>query len=424
MPLSVVTIACVQGLLGACGGSSEPADQPVTIAVAGPNAVSYWNEVATTTVNVPASTTGTPEEQRPNIGADLATVHVAIYDAVMAIAGTHRPYAVTPTAATAGASQEAATAAAAYFVLRGLFPNRSAQYQAAYDSFLATLPDGPAKTQGLAVGTEAAAGVLALRANDGRSVALAAYVPGTAPGQFRGTNPAGRPNAFIKPFALTTMAQFRAPGPPALNSAAYAADVNETKALGAAASSTRTAVQTETARFHTEPPPNFWPRNMRSFAMTNRSVAEHARLMALVWVTQADATNACFESKYFYQFWRPSSAITLADTDGNDATAVDPTWAAVVPTPNHPEYPAAHSCVASSMAEILRGYYGTPNVTFDFSSTVTGSTHHFSTTAAFVDEIQIARIAGGMHFRTSTVDGAALGKNVANWVLTHHFQPR
>jgi hypothetical protein len=424
MAPSIVTIACVQGLLSACGGSSEPVDQPVTIAVAGPNAVSYWNEVATTTVNVPASTTGTPEEQRPNNAVDLATVQVAIYDAVMAIAGTHRPYAITPTAATAGASQEAATAAAAYRVLLGLFPNRSAQYQSAYDGYLATLPDGAAKTQGLAVGAEVAAGILALRASDGRSVTLAPYVPGTAPGQFRGTNPVGRPNPFIKPFALTTNAQFRASGPPALTSAAYAADVNETKALASATSATRTAEQTEVARFNTEAPPNFWPRNLRNFAMTNRSVAEHARLMAMLWVTQADATNACFESKYHYQFWRPSSAITLADTDGNDATTADTTWVPVVPTPNHPEYPAAHSCVAGAMAEILRGYYGTPNVTFDFTSTVTGTTRHFTTTAGLVDELQLARIAGGMHFRTSTVDGAALGKNVANWVLTHHFQPR
>ena len=226
-------------MLAACGGggSSEPADRPVTITVAGPNAVSVWNEIATTTINMPRTATGTPEEQRPNYAVDLATVHVAIYDAVMAIAGTHRPYAITPTAAAAGASQEAAVAAAAYRVLLGLFPSRTAQYQAAYDSFLATLPDGTAKTQGLAVGAEVAAGILALRAGDGRSVVLAPVRAGQRPGQFRGTNPIGRPNAFIKPFALTTIAQFRAPGPPALDSAAYAADLNETKTLGSATSS-------------------------------------------------------------------------------------------------------------------------------------------------------------------------------------------
>ncbi|HEY5322066.1 MAG TPA: vanadium-dependent haloperoxidase, partial [Caldimonas sp.] len=371
----------------------------------------------------PATATGTPEEQRPNISVDLATVQIAVYDAVMAIAGTHRPFAMTPTAPAAGASQEAAVAAAAYGVLSGLFPSRGAAYQAAYDAQLASLPDGSAKTLGLAVGAEVAAGILALRAADGRMVALAPYVPGTAQGQFRGTNPVGRPNPFIKPFVLTSNAQFRAPAPPALTSIAYAADVNETKALGSATSTTRTAEQTETARFHTEPPPNFWPRNMRNFAMTARSLPEQARLMAMIWVAQADAGNACFESKYFYESWRPASAITL-DGDGNAATVVDPAWTPVVPTPNHPEYPAAHSCVSAAMAEVLRSYYGTADVTFDMTSTVTGSSHHFTTTTALVDEVQMARIAGGMHFRSATVAGAALGKSVGAWVTANAFKRR
>jgi hypothetical protein len=254
-------------------------------------------------------------------------------------------------------------------------------------------------------------------------VALAPYVPGTAPGQFRGTNPVGRPNPFIKPFVLTINAQFRAPAPPALTAAAYAADVNETKALGSATSTTRTAEQTETARFHTEPPPNFWPRNMRNFAMTARSLPEQARLMAMIWVAQADAGNACFESKYFYESWRPASAITL-DGDGNAATVVDPAWTPVVPTPNHPEYPAAHSCVSAAMAEVLRSYYGTADVTFDMTSTVTGSSHRFTTTTALVDEVQMARIAGGMHFRSATVAGAALGKSVGAWVTANAFKRR
>jgi PAP2 superfamily len=423
--LTISAAICTCCMLGACGGgNTESTDQPVIISVSGPNAVSYWNEVAATTINVPAASTGTPEEQRPNISADLATVHVAIYDAVMAIVGTHEPYAITPRTAAAGASQEAAVAAAAYGVLSGLFPGRAAQYQPAYDTFVANLPAAPATAQGIAVGSEVAAGILALRANDGRAVVLEPFVPGTAPGEFRGVNPINRPYPYIKPFALTTIAQFRAPGPPTLQSAAYAADFNETKALGAAASSVRTAEQTEVARFHTEAPPIFWSRNMRTFAMTNRAIAEQARLMAMVWVTHVDASNACFEAKYYYKFWRPSSAIALAGSDGNDATAADSSWTPVVPTPNHPEYPAAHSCLAGAMSELLASYYRTPNVTFEMTSTVTGTTRRHTTTTSLVDEIQIARIAGGMHFRSATVDGAALGKSVANWVVTHKFQPR
>jgi len=418
-----IAVSCVASILLACGGGDGAADTPVTITVVGPNAVSLWNEIATTTINVPASATGTAEEQRPNSAVDLATVHVAIYDAVMAIVGTHRPYAVTPITAAAGASQDAAVASAAYRVLLGLFPSRTAQYQTAYDTFLGALPDSTAKTQGIAVGAEVAAGVLALRANDGRSVVLAAFVPGTNPGDFRGVNPIGRPNQYIKPFALTSTAQFRAPGPPALTSAAYAADVNETKALASTLSTTRTADQTDLARFNTESPATLQPRILRNFAMTNRSIAEHARIMAMLWVTAADAGNACFESKYHYLFWRPSSAITL-DGDGNAATTADAAWLPIVNTPNHPEYPAAHSCVTTSSAEVVRHFFGTPNVTFDIDSTVTGTTRHYTSTDDWIEEIKVARIAGGMHFRTSTVDGTALGKSVAEWVVTHHFQPK
>jgi hypothetical protein len=427
MSLTLTAAACSL-LIGACNDDADgpPVDVPVTITVTSPNAASYWNEVATTTINVPASApgVGTAEEQRPNSAVDLATVQVAVYDAVIAIAGTHRPFAITPTAPTAGASQEAAAGAAAYRVLLGLFPNRAAQYQAAYDTFLATLPNDNAKTLGLAVGAEVAAGILALRANDGRMVALSPYVPGSAPGEFRGLNPIGRPNPFIKPFLLTSNSQFRAPSPPALDSATYAADLNETASLGSATSTTRTAEQTEIARFHTMPPPLFWPLNMRNFAMTNRTLAEHARLMALVWVTQADAGNACFESKYHYQFWRPTSAIALADTDGNADTTANPAWAPVVPTPNHPEYPAAHACVSGAMAGILGRYYGTPNVTFNLSSSVTGTTRTYTSLQALVDEVTMARIAGGMHFRSSTVAGEALGRSVADWVVSANaFKP-
>lgn len=431
-PWTILAALCGGLLLTACGGGDDDNDNgnaappvpPVTIVVAGPNAVSYWNEVATATVNLPAAATGTWEEQRPNTTVDLATVHVAIYDAVIAISGTHQPYAITPTSPTAGASQEAAVAAAAYNVLRGLFPNRGAQYQAAYDTFVGSMPADTARARGLALGTEVATGILALRANDGRAVTLAPFVPGTAPGQFRGVNPIGRPNPSIKPFALTSVAQFRAPGPPALTSAAYAADVNEVKALGSVNSIVRTAEQTEIARFNTESPATFLPRNVRTFAMTNRSTAEHARLMAMVYVTVADAGNACFDSKYHYLFWRPSSAITLADTDANDATVVDAGWTQVVATPNHPEYPAAHSCVTTATAEALRAFYGTPNITFDYTSTVTGTTRRFTSTTSLVEETNMARIYGGMHYRFSTVDGSTLGQSVANWVTTNKFLPR
>lgn len=431
-PLSVASSVAIGAaisaisLIGACGGDDAAQDQPLTIMVAGPNAVSTWNEIASATVNVPGAASGTPEEQRPTYGADLASVHLAIYDAVMAIVGTHQPYAIIPPSAAADASQEAAVGSAAYRVLLGLFPARTAQYQAAYDGFIAAIPDGPAKTKGIAIGAEAAAGILALRANDGRSVVLPTYVPGTGPGQFRGLNPVNRNVPYIKPFALTSNTQFRAPAPPALTSAAYAADFNETRTMGSATSTTRTPDQSQLALFGTSTPPLYWQVNLRTFATTNRSLADQARLMAMVWVAQNDATNACFESKYFYERWRPTSAITLGDTDGNSATDVDAAWVPVVPTPNHPEYPAAHSCGSGAMAEILTAYYGTPNITFDFvgAGPAAGITRHYTSMPQMTEEIQLARIAGGMHFRTSTVEGEVLGRNVARWIVANRFKPR
>jgi len=425
--IAIAAVIAAVGLVTACGGGDDAApDQPVTITVAGPNAVSTWNEIASATINVPGAAAGAPEEKSPNFAADLATVHVAIYDAVMAIVGTHQPYAVIPPSAAADASQEAAVGSAAYRVLLGLFPARTAQYQAAYDGFIAAIADGPAKTKGIAIGAEAAAAILALRANDGRSVALATYVPGTGPGQFRGLNPVNRNGPYIKPFALTSSAQFRAPAPPALTSAVYAADLNETRLLASATSTTRTADQSQLALFGTSTPPLYLQANLRMFATTGRSIAEHARLMAMVWVAANDAGNACFESKYFYERWRPRSAITLADTDGNSATDVDAAWVPVVPTPNHPEYPAAHSCNSSAVAEILTAYYGTPNITFDFvgAGPATGITRHYTSMPAMLQEIQMARISGGMHFRTSTAEGEVLGRNVARWILATKFKAR
>ena len=163
------------------------------------------------------------------------------------------------------------------------------------------------------------------------------------------------------------------------------------------------------ARFHTEAPPLFWSRNLRTFATTSASLADQARLMAMVWVTQADAANACFESKYTYLAWRPSSAITL-DGDGNAATTADPAWTPVVTDAEPPRVPGGARLRVGRHGRDPAPYYGTDSVTFDFTSTVTGSTHHFTSLGALVDEVTTARIAGGMHFRSALVDGEALGQ--------------
>lgn len=434
----IVVGALALGACGGGGGSGEDAQassdaareqasrlKPITLPDHGPNVVSLWTRVAMDTYNSPRSGPATtPEDLRPLWPVDLATVHLAMYDAATAIARTHKPYAIEPTAPTDGASIDAAVGAAAHGVLKALFPTRASVYQSAYDSWIAMLPAGPGRDSGLAVGAEVAAGMVALRANDGRSVVLPPFVPGTLPGDFRGLNPIAPWFPYIKPFVIRHAAQFRADGPPALSSRRYAREWQEVYQLGSSTSAMRTAEQTEIARSHTEFPNTYWPRNFGQFATSQPTVAENARLMAMIWTGMADTLLGCWESKYHHLFWRPASAITLADTDGNDATIADTAWLPLGPVPNHPEYPAAHACIAGTLSETLKQAFGTHKLSFSFNSTVTGTTHTWATVDEMADELREARIWGGMHFRTSLVDGSALGRHTARYVMRHAFEPR
>lgn len=389
--------------------------------------VADWDAIAAATVTAPAAAypAVTPEEQRPNYSLDLPTVHVAMYDAAVAVAGRYEPFA-THVTAPQGASIDAAVGAAACRVLGALFPNRAPVYGAACAGFAPGAGGGAAHAAGVAVGIQAADGIIALRANDGRLTNVA-YVPTGAPGDFApspaGSTPVNIYLPYVRPFAIKSAAQFRADGPPALGSLQYAEDFAQVAALGAAGSTVRTAEQEEIARFHTEPPPLFWPRNFRRFFAADRPVVDNARLAAILWVGQADALIGCFESKYTYRFWRPRAAIPAAASDGNAATTADAGWLPVVPTPNHPEYPAAHACGAGAATQSLRDYFGTKKLDFFLDSTVTGTRHDFASTDDMVKELQYARIYGGMHFRTSTVHGAVLGHKTAAWVDKHYFRP-
>jgi hypothetical protein len=421
-------LACAAWLITGCGGGGNAINDPIDDALTedaqgrrslaivshGPNPISAWGDIAFKTAGNVA-------------GHDLVTTHLAMYDAVVAISRTHRPYAIRPATSGVGGGEVAMNAAAveaAYRVLKGLFPTGGANYEAPYAADLAALPDGADKSLGIAIGAEVATGMLALRANDGRATVLAPYVPGTLPGQFRGLNPVNRVAPYVKPFATLSHAQFRAPGPLMLTKKSYASELEEVRVLASATSTQRTPEQTEIARFHTEPPNTFWARNLAQFSSAQSSLPDNARAAALIWTAWQDALSGCFESKYHYNFWRPISAIQLADTDGNAATQPDPSWAPFVPTPNHPEYPAAHGCGSGAVAEAVRAVFGTRKVSFDFTSSVAGTAvHHYDRTEDLVREIEKARVWGGMHFRSSVEDGAELGKHVAKWVARHHFQP-
>ncbi len=393
--------------------------------VAGADAVTDWSDIAQTAI---VTNAGRPA---PAAVVDAAYVFATVYDAVNAIDGRFSVFAVSPSNASPQASQEAAVVAAAHHVLKTFFPSQQAFLDTAYAASLARIPLGSTRDQGVAIGVEVATAFLALRANDGRN-AVVAYTFGSGPGVYQLTPGAPEPPASpltpwiaqMKPFTLISPSQFRADGPPHLTSAQWAEDFNEVKVMGALNDSERTTNQTEIGRFYQENPAAQLIRNFRNFAAAQPlSLADRARLLAALHITTADAVIACFDSKYFFNFWRPVTAIRAADTDDNEATEPDPGWLSLVPTPNHPEYPAAHGVVSTAYAEALRHFFGTKKVTITLTSTITGTAHTFHSTDDIIKEIIVARIYGGMHYRTSGVHGSVIGKKVAHWVAKHYFLP-
>jgi hypothetical protein len=396
-------------------------------ALARANVVDDWNAIASQVIVTNAA--------RPATAAivDFAYVQIAVYDAVNAIDGRYSVFAVHPLSSPAGGSQEAAGATAAFLTLKWLFPAQQAYLDGVYASYMAAIPPGAPKTIGAAVGTEVANAFTTLRAGDGRN-ANVPYFFGSGPGTYQLTTgcpalPATPWVAQMRPFAIESPFQFRADGPPNLTSAQWAEDMNETKSYGALNGSLRTPEQTEIGQFYAENPGLQFGRNVRLIATSHGlSVADSARLFAQIFVTTADALITAWDSKYFYNFWRPFTAIRNADADNNAATDVDPTWMPLVATPCHPEYPAAHGAGTGALAHALEQFFGTKKVDVTLTSTsVPGAVpyayHHFSKTQDIVKEIIDARIYGGMHYRTSGVHGTVIGSKVAHYVAKHYFRP-
>ena len=361
----------------------------------------------------------------------LAMVHLAIYDAVNAIEGLpFESYASAPQVARP-ASADAAVAAAAHGVLVALFPGQVTDLDAKYVAALAALPDDAAKTNGIVVGQQAAAAILAARAQDGRDGRVT-YVPGSGPGTWIPTPPAflaaqAPETPLVQPFALHSASQFRPDPTPYLGSRKWARDYNEVKALGSLVGSLRTAEQTDIGRFWADNPPLQWNRAWRALSVGNfLRLADNARYFAMLSTASADALIACWDAKYFYNFWRPVTAIRAGDSDGNPETAPDPTWIGLVVTPNQPEYPAAHGCFSAAVTETLKHFFGSDEVGFSIDSNVAGLVSRVRSYSRFseaLQEVNGARIYGGMHFRASTRIGALLGQQVSRYTTRHFFRP-
>lgn len=381
--------------------------------------VAHWSREAQRAIVPPPA--GVGDKFPGEAAVYMAIVHIAMHDAVIAIQGGYRPYAVS-LAAPAGTSPEAAIAAAAYRVLVALLPTQRGDLDKRYSEYLSTLPASAAKTNGVSLGERVAAAIVALRANDGRN-AEPAYVqqPPPGPGVFEPdpTRPVlGLRLSRIRPLALDSPSHFRPDGPSPLTSQEYAADFEEVKRLGRSDATARTDEQTTTALFWTDHDVRQWNEGMLRLA-TDRGldVVQTARMLAMAHVSGGDAMIACFDAKYHYMFWRPAVAIPLADTDANPATQPDVTWRPMRAAPNFPEYPSAHACHSSAVVEALGAFFGTGAVQFSLASDTTGTTRKYSHLHDAVKDVEHARVLAGFHFRNSNMEGSILGRNVARFVI-------
>ena len=355
----------------------------------------------------------------------LAIVHASIHDAVNAITGQYRRY-LTQGTAPPGASVDAAIIAAANYALTHLFAAQAVDLNLKRAASLAACGSSEAN-DGIAVGEAAANKIFTLRSTDG---AAQATFPYTAPG-------AGLPGVWVPvgpapvvapgwgkvvPWVIRSGSQFRPEAPPALGSGRYARDFNEVKMFGALSGSARTPEQTQIAIFWDGSPSAIWNSVARGvIGARGLDVSSAARAFALMYIAGADASIACFDAKYTYNFWRPITAIQRADEDGNDNTVPDVTWQPLITTHQHPEYPSGHSTNSAAMASMLGLIFGdAPGVPIVATSPRNPTfPRNWTTFSEGVDEVIDARVYIGFHFRTSDERGARMGRHVAHFVFNH-----
>jgi len=366
-----------------------------------------------------ADTTTQIADDGHNTIRTMALAQNAVYEAVNAITARY-PRDRVDLGPTQGASVEAAVAAASRAVLLQEAPGLKEKIEAAYARALARIGAGEARTNGIGVGERAAADVLTKHGHDLDSIEP--YRPAAAPGLYVPTTiPTGWSLGMHRPWFMKSAAQFRPGPPPTLKSVQWARDYNEIKALGSATSTVRTPEQTEIAKFWATALPDVHLGLARSVATgPNREVTRNARLYAAVTAAMNETETSVFEAKYHYLFWRPITAIRNGDRDGNSATERDPDWVPLIVTPMQPEYPCAHCMLAATIATVLRAEAGGKSALnlSTTSNTAPGVTRHWTSTDAVVQEVTMARIWAGVHYRTSTEAGNRMGEQVGELVAT------
>jgi len=434
----LVLATSIAGLSG-CGGPGAAAAPQVVAdantvaraAASGQNAVEDW-----ATIVLPAITN--PGEPRPPVSSEVVatTIHLAVYDAVVAIEGGYQPYAKA-IEAPRGASLRAAIATAAYRTARGrVAASQFAYLDQKYGDYLADIPGGPAKDDGVQVGGAAAAGVLALRAHDGfaDTVAYTCSAKLLPMGEFQpnggcGTEPVDAKIARVKPFTFSDPAQFRPHGPDRFASPRWVRDFNEVKAYGRADSAVRTPEQTDLVYFWSEHAYVFWTRNLVALAFAKHlDEAGTARLFAMAHTAASDASIAGFEAKYFYRSWRPRTAIPRATEDGNAKTASEQAWSPLL-TVNHPEYPSGHGFFSTALTDAVAEFFGTRRMTWTLVASkntvpqLVRTERTYQSLDAVMRDISDARVWAGLHFRNSMRQGGALGDRVEKHVMKGYFRP-
>jgi hypothetical protein len=358
-----------------------------------------------------------------------ATTQLAVFEAVNAIKRDYQPYLATITA-PASASPEAAAATAAHDILKNYFPGMAATLDSALASSLAGIPDGSAKAAGIMVGQAAAAAMIAARANDGSSPA-AFYLPNsTDPGVWQPTpscTAAG--GAFYQfrnmaPFGIRSSDQFRLGPPPALPGDRYTRTFDEVKAVGSTLSTQRPSDRADVARFYAAVAPvAVWNGAARQLSTAKgNTLAENARIFALINMALSDGAVATFDTKYHYVSWRPETAIHDAAADGNQRTDPDVTWTPFIVTPCFPGYPSAHATLSNAAREVIEQLYGYGPISITLTSAaVPGVTLNYTSLSQITDDIDDARVYGGIHFRTDQDAGSALGRRVGQYVINHNL---
>ena len=413
---------CLAVLLAAPPGSAQSGSNPVV----------DWATIVQPAIHNAAA-------PRPVPLAEIlhTTIQLAVYDAVMAIKGGYEPYA-TDIAAPGGADVRAAVATAAYRTARArVAPSQHAYLDAQYALYLAGILDGQGKSDGIQVGEEAAAGILARRANDGFTNVVPYQCSATPPpvGEFEpnggcGTQPVGANVPQITPFTYSNPARFAPDGPPPLASDEYAADFVETRDYGRTNSAFRTPDQTDIVYFWSEHSYVHWNRNLNSLALSRQlNARDSARFLAMVHTAASDAVIAGFEAKYFHRFWRPRTAIPRAADDGNPATDADPSWIPEL-TVNHPEYPSAHAFWSTAVTDTVAEFFGTDKVTWTLETPqsavpqVVQTTRTYQNVKQIMREIDNARVWAGLHWRSSMRDGGKIGRQVSKHVTRNFFRPK